>query len=73
MAPKVAKQGTRVQILLLEAEARGTSSVPTTYQCRRVEVPPMSFSEESAQCLAGVAHDSQRTEVQGQAKTSIYL
>ena len=62
-APKVAKLGTRVQILLRETEARGTSSVPTTYQHRRIEVPLMSFAEDSGQCLASVANDFQRTEV----------
>ena len=71
-APKVAKLGTRVQILLRETEARGTSSVPTTYQCGRVVVPPMSFAEESLQCLARVANNFQRKEVRGQAKSSIY-
>ena len=44
-ALKVAKLGTRVQILLRVTEARGTACVPTTYQHARVEVPPLTFAE----------------------------
>ena len=72
-ALKVAKQGTRAQILLWVSEAHGISHVRTMYQHGRVEVPLMSFVKGSAHCLASVANDFQRTEVRGQAKTSIYL
>ena len=42
---------------------RCISSVPTTYQRGQIEVPPMSFAEDSAQCVASVVNNSQRTEV----------
>ena len=38
-APKVAKLSLRVETQLREAEERGTSSVPTFYRRKRVEVP----------------------------------
>ena len=47
-APKSAKQGPGVQTLLREAEAWGTSSVPTTYQRAKVGVLPMSIAVEHA-------------------------
>ena len=58
-APKLAKQVKRVQTLLREAEAQGTSTIPTTYQRGRVEVPPMSFTEEDLNDFASLATNFQ--------------
>ena len=71
-ASKVAKQGSRVQTPLWEAEERGIASVPTTYRRKGVELPSMSVFFEDSQHLRYSKSDSQRTRVRDQGKTSIY-